>query len=241
MGNKETKRHIVILILAVIFIFFLTYYIAINNKEVEEDKKIVEQKVNIIKENNKEYISTTKIDIDYNKRDIKIFLKFYGETLKSGTKVISAEVYFGEEFKGEFIYNKTLNSNLNYNQLVLKTTREELRVKDMVYKLGEYLVLQISNDTGAKLLMFNDKEEIIDVLNYYQVTECKNKTLNNHEVFKINVIDNYIYYYEMKEENLDEYKLTLTKDGFEKIKVGSFLYDDYCKDKDLDEVSKIEG
>lgn len=226
-------KYIIALIISIIIIIFLTLYIVNSEKKVETtENKTVVAKQRIIKEE-KEYILTRTLSINTNEKEYNFNLKFYGETLKDKNKIISVEVYLDEIILGEYIYIDPISSEEDYKNIIKDVEKDESNLTEL-YLMNNYLILNIrrfGNNYNNNLIMYNLDGIKIDEFSNKIISECKIDNINNHNIFYPTYLDNNIYYFELSSDGIEliENKITISEDGFESIKIGTFNYNEYCK------------
>lgn len=226
-------KYIIALIISIIIIIFLTLYIVNSEKKVETtENKTDVAKQRIIKEE-KEYILTRTLSINTNEKEYNFNLKFYGETLKDKNKIISVEVYLDEIILGEYIYIDPISSEEDYKNIIKDVEKDESNLTEL-YLMNNYLILNIrrfGNNYNNNLIMYNLDGIKIDEFSNKIIRECKIDNINNHNIFYPTYLDNNIYYFELSSDGIEliENKITISEDGFESIKIGTFNYNEYCK------------
>ena len=226
-------KYIIALIISIIIIIFLTLYIVNSEKKVETtENKTDVAKQRIIKEE-KEYILTRTLSINTNEKEYNFNLKFYGETLKDKNKIISVEVYLDEIILGEYIYIDPISSEEDYKNIIKDVEKDESNLTEL-YLMNNYLILNIrrfGNNYNNNLIMYNLDGIKIDEFSNKIISECKIDNINDHNIFYPTYLDNNIYYFELSSDGIEliENKITISEDGFESIKIGTFNYNEYCK------------
>lgn len=226
-------KYIIALIISIIIIIFLTLYIVNSEKKVETtENKTDVAKQRIIKEE-KEYILTRTLSINTNEKEYNFNLKFYGETLKDKNKIISVEVYLDEIILGEYIYIDPISSEEDYKNIIKDVEKDESNLTEL-YLMNNYLILNIrrfGNNYNNNLIMYNLDGIKIDEFSNKFISECKIDNINDHNIFYPTYLDNNIYYFELSSDGIEliENKITISEDGFESIKIGTFNYNEYCK------------
>lgn len=226
-------KYIIALIISIIIIIFLTLYIVNSEKKVETtENKTDVAKQRIIKEE-KEYILTRTLSINTNEKEYNFNLKFYGETLKDKNKIISVEVYLDEIILGEYIYIDPISSEEDYKNIIIDVEKDESNLTEL-YLMNNYLILNIrrfGNNYNSNLIMYNLDGIKIDEFSNKIISECKIDNINDHNIFYPTYLDNNIYYFELSSDGIEliENKITISENGFESIKIGTFNYNEYCK------------
>lgn len=226
-------KYIIALIISIIIIIFLTLYIVNSEKKVETtENKTDVAKQRIIKEE-KEYILTRTLSINTNEKEYNFNLKFYGETLKDKNKIISVEVYLDEIILGEYIYIDPISSEEDYKNIIKDVEKDESNLTEL-YLMNNYLILnsrRFGNNYNSNLIMYNLDGIKIDEFSNKIISECKIDNINDHNIFYPTYLDNNIYYFELSSDGIEliENKITISEDGFESIKIGTFNYNEYCK------------
>lgn len=231
--TKGTLKYIIILILAVLFTAVLTYYISDATKKAKGEDKVVEKAVEIKTDNKKEYVLTRKMNVTLLEKEYEFNIKYYGETLSNNKKVITAEVYIGEVFTGEYIYINNIVSDDKYNKIIDEYDKINFS-KNALYVVNNHIVLQLSKYDEIKkttLILYNDKLEIVDSLNISFINECKTPLLNSHAISGITFDETNLFYFKKSDDevNLEEYKLSVTPFGFEVAQIGTLNYSAYCQ------------
>ena len=226
-------KYIVALIISVIIIVFLSLYIVnsekkLKNNEIKTD--VVKERIN---KDEKEYILTRTLSINTNEKEYNFNLKFYGETLKDKKKIISVEVYLDEIILGEYIYIDPISSELDYKNVIKDIEKNESKLAEL-YLIDNYLVLNIrrfGETYNDNLIMYNLDGIKVDEFMHKKVNECKIDNINGYSMFNMTYQDNSIYYFEVSSDGLEliQNKIIVNSNGFEKMQIGSFNYNEYCK------------
>ena len=226
-------KYIVALVISIVIIIFLALYIVNSEKKFEA----METKTDVVKERikkeEKEYILTRSLSINTAETEYNFNLKFYGETLKDKSKIISVEIYLDEIILGEYIYIDPINSEEEYKSIIKDVEKDQSKLTEL-YLIDNHLVLNIKrfgNNYNSNLIMYDLAGLKIDEFTNKVISECKIDNINNHSIFYPTNIDNNIYYFEVSSDGLEliENKIIISENGFESEKIGSFNYNEYCK------------
>lgn len=226
-------KYIVALVISIVIIIFLALYIVNSEKKIEATETKTDVVKERIKKEEKEYILTRSLSINTAENEYNFNLKFYGETLKDKSKIISVEIYLDEIILGEYIYIDPINSEEEYKSIIKDVEKDQNKLTEL-YLIDNHLVLNIKrfgNNYNSNLIMYDLAGLKIDEFTNKVISECKIDNINNHSIFYPTNIDNNIYYFELSSDGLEliENKIIITENGFESEKIGSFNYNEYCK------------